>query len=60
MMNGAFMHTKIHLDIAGAHAFIIEFTLCVPIGSVFGSNVSTHNLEVIPLTRIRLAEWLQS
>ena len=50
---------KLHPDIAGAHSFVIKDTLHVPLGSVFGSNVSPHNWEVIALARTKLAEWLQ-
>ena len=58
--SGAFRHIKLHPDIVGAHAFIIGDTLYVPIGSVFGSNASPCNWEVIALSRTKLAEWLQT
>ena len=43
-------------DVAGAHAFIIINKLKVPLGSVFGSNMSPHNWEVITLSKIKLAK----
>ena len=57
--SGAFRHIKLHSDVAGAHTFIIRNKLYLPLGSVFGSNVSPHNWEVIALSRTKLAEWLQ-
>ena len=57
--SGAFRHIKLHLDVAGAHAFIIRNKLYIPLGSIFGLNVSSYNWEVIVLSRIKLAEWLQ-
>ena len=57
--SGAFRHIKLHPDVTGAHAFVIKNKLYVPLGSVFGSNVSPHNWEVIALSRTKLAEWLQ-
>jgi len=41
--SGAFRHIKLHPDVAGAHAFIIRNKLYLPLGSVFGSNISPHN-----------------
>jgi len=41
--SGAFRHIKMYPDIAGAYAFIIGDTLYVPLGSVFGLNMSSHN-----------------
>ena len=58
--SGVFRHIKTHPDIAGAHSFVIGDTLCVLIGSVFGSNVSTRNWEVVILSRTRFPEWLQT
>ena len=57
--SGAFRHVKYHPDIAGAYAFIINGILYLPLGTVFGSNVSSHNWEVFAISRARLAEWLQ-
>ena len=58
--SGAFMHVKMRPDISGIYAFIIGDTLYVPIGSVFGSNVSPHNWKVISLSRTKLSEWLKT
>ena len=58
--SGVFRHIKMHPDIAGSYAFIIGDNLYVPLGSVFGSNVSPHNWEVIALSRTKLSEWLQT
>ena len=58
--SGALSHIKMYPDIVGEYAFIIGHTLYVPIGSVFGSNVSPHNWEVIALSRTKLSEWLQT
>ena len=39
----AFRHIKLHSDVAGAHVFVIRSKLYVSLGSVFESNVSSHN-----------------
>ena len=57
---GAFRHVKLHPDVAAAHAYSVGQTLYVPTGSVFGSNVSPHNWEVLAQSRCMLAEHLQS
>ena len=53
---GSFRHIKLYLDAVRSHAFIIRSKLYVPLGSVFGLNVSSHNWEVIALSRTKLAE----
>ena len=57
--SGAFRHIKLHPDVVGASAFMIGGTLYVPLGSVFGSNVSLHDWEVVVLSRAQLVEWLK-
>ena len=47
--SGAFRHIKYHPDITGAYAFIINKLLYLPLGLVFGCNVSPHNWEIIAM-----------
>ena len=54
----AFRHVKLHPDVAAAHAYSVGQTLCMPTGSVIGSNVSPHDWEVLAQSRYMLVEHL--
>ena len=41
--SGAFRHVKIHPKVVVSHDHYGGQTLCMPVGSVFGSNVSQYN-----------------
>ena len=49
--SGVFSHMKLQPQELLAHACSIGQTLCNPIGSVFGTNVSLHNWEVLVQSR---------
>ena len=40
--SGSFIHVKMPLQVVVAHTYSVDQTLCMPVGSVFDDNVSTH------------------
>ena len=46
-------HVKIYPEIAAARAYSIGQTLCIPIVSVLGPNISPHNCELFEQTRCK-------
>ena len=46
-VSGAFSHAKHHPDVASGQPLIINELLCIPLGCVFGANVSFYRLEGI-------------
>ena len=57
-VSGAFKHTKYHPDVAAVDSFKLDKSLCTPLGSTFGSNVSLHEFKAIDKARFRKAEEL--
>ena len=57
--SGVFRHVKLHPQVALDHMHSVGQTLCKPIVSVFGANVSLHNWEAFTQSLYKKSEYLK-
>ena len=57
--SGALRHVKLHPQAETSHIHSFGQTLCIPIGSVFGANVSLQNWEVFLQSHWKKSEHFQ-
>lgn len=57
-VKSAFRHVRYHLSVIAAFAFRFAGLLCLPLGMVFGSNVSPGEFDIVARARATLATSL--